>query len=166
MFSLYFRDIKSRRASSSRRDSTDSNIYSEIGSEVRDDDISDIDDDDDDVIYYWGESEWDSESRHNSVLSLSYTTKTESARNSAASGGRLSVLGVPKRGRRKSSLLAQSRLQGSSADLRKNRQSTAGAIFSIPEGDDVHIDQNKRIEIKKDDLYKKVLKEKRSQSLF
>ena len=154
-----------KTSTSSRRDSTDSNIYSEIGSEVRDDDIGDLDDDDD-VIYYWGESEWDTESRHNSVLSLSYTTKTESARNSAASGGRLSAFGLPKRGRRKSSLLAQCRMPGSSADLRKNRQSNTGAIFSIPEGEDVPIDQEKRIEIKKDDLYKKVLKEKRSQSLF
>ena len=152
-------------AATSRRESTDSNVYSEIGAEVRDDDIGDVEDDDD-VIYYWGESEWDTESRHNSVLSLSYTTKRESGISGSSSGGRLSAFGVPKRGRRKSSLLAQCRMPGSSSDLRNNRQSHAGAIFSIPEGEDDPMDQGKRIEIKKDDLYKKVMKEKRSQSLF
>ena len=117
------------------------------------------------MIYYWGESEWDTDSRHNSVISLSYTAKTEMARNSTAStASGMSPFGVPKRGRRKSSLANKGRSAQGRAG--KDRQSTAGNIFCIPESEDIPIDTEKKIDIKKDDLYKKVLKEGRSQSLF
>ena len=151
--------IQRVNSSLSRRDSKDSNVYSEIGS------VIDEDENEDDFIYYWGESEWDSDSRHNSVISLSYSAKAERSRNSG-----LSVLGIPKRGRRKSSLSGRGRpgqrFPGSNTDLRKDRQSGTGTIFCIPEGEDIPIDKGKKIEINKDDMYKKVLKETRSQSLF
>ena len=87
------------------------------------------------------------------------------ARNSTAStASGMSPFGVPKRGRRKSSLANKGRSAQGRAG--KDRQSTAGNIFCIPESEDIPIDTEKKIDIKKDDLYKKVLKEGRSQSLF
>ena len=156
---------RANSVSGGRRESTESNVYSEIGSE-----LGDEDENEDEFIYYWGESEWDSDSRHNSVISLSYSTKAEMARNS-----NVSIFGVPKRGRRKSSLAnckagrsAQNRFPGCSVDMRKDRQSGTGEIFCIPE--DVPIEKVESAETgtetKKDDMYKKVRKESRSQSLF